>query len=169
MHSYCNRPDIELKVHRDKILKPKVAYTLSKEQRKLICEWVKSLRLPDGYASNLSKCVDMEECKLSRMKIHDCHVFLERLLPIAFRDLLPEPILNTLTEISLFFKSLCSTVLNLEDVQKLEESIMITLCKLEKILPPGFFDSMEHLPIHLPYEARVGGPIQFQWMYPFER
>lgn len=28
---------------------------------------------------------------------------------------------------------------------------------------------MEHLPIHLPYEARLGGPVQFRWMYPFER
>ncbi|GKV32419.1 hypothetical protein SLEP1_g41030 [Rubroshorea leprosula] len=33
----------------------------------------------------------------------------------------------------------------------------------------AFFDSMEHLTIHLPYEARVGGPVQFRWMYPFER
>ncbi|GLT51761.1 hypothetical protein SLA2020_251480 [Shorea laevis] len=28
---------------------------------------------------------------------------------------------------------------------------------------------MEHLAIHLPYEAKVGGPVQFCWMYPFER
>ncbi|WRX10358.1 protein of unknown function DUF4216 - like 1 [Theobroma cacao] len=28
---------------------------------------------------------------------------------------------------------------------------------------------MEHLPIHLPYEAKVGGPVQYRWIYPFER
>lgn len=28
---------------------------------------------------------------------------------------------------------------------------------------------MEHLPVHLPYEARVCGPVQYRWMYPFER
>lgn len=28
---------------------------------------------------------------------------------------------------------------------------------------------MEHLPIHLAYEAKVGGPVQYRWMYPFER
>ncbi|CAK8574835.1 unnamed protein product [Lathyrus sativus] len=28
---------------------------------------------------------------------------------------------------------------------------------------------MEHLPIHLPYEAQLGGPVQYRWMYPFER
>ena len=32
-----------------------------------------------------------------------------------------------------------------------------------------FFDSMEHLPIHLPFEAKGGGPVQYRWMYPFER
>jgi len=28
---------------------------------------------------------------------------------------------------------------------------------------------MEHLPIYLPYEARIGGLVQYRWMYPFER
>lgn len=28
---------------------------------------------------------------------------------------------------------------------------------------------MEHLPIHLAEEALLGGPVQYQWMYPFER
>jgi hypothetical protein len=27
---------------------------------------------------------------------------------------------------------------------------------------------MEHLPIHVPFEAKVGGPVQYRWMYPFE-
>jgi len=51
----------------------------------------------------------------------------------------------------------------------LEENIPIILCKLERIFPPGFFDSMEYLPVHLPYEAWLGGPVQYRWMYPFER
>ncbi|PKU76965.1 hypothetical protein MA16_Dca001571 [Dendrobium catenatum] len=51
----------------------------------------------------------------------------------------------------------------------MEQQIPFILCQLEKIFPPGFFDSMEHLPVHLPYEAMVGGPVQYRWMYPFER
>ncbi|PNX57583.1 hypothetical protein L195_g058767, partial [Trifolium pratense] len=27
---------------------------------------------------------------------------------------------------------------------------------------------MEHIPIHLPNEAILGGPVQYRWMYPFE-
>ena len=54
-------------------------------------------------------------------------------------------------------------------MKRLEEDIPIVLCKLKRIFPPSFFDSMEHLPIHLAYEARVAGPVQYRWMYPFER
>ena len=53
-------------------------------------------------------------------------------------------------------------------MRRLELEIPIILCKLEWIFPSGYFDSMEHLPIHLPYEARIAG-LQFRWMYPFER
>jgi hypothetical protein len=90
------------------------------------------------------------------------------LLPIAFNSL-PEQIWKPLTELSQFFRDLCSTSVQEDDIIKLEQNIPIVLCKLESIFPPGFFDSMEHLPIHLSYEVKVGGPVQYRWMYPFER
>jgi len=31
------------------------------------------------------------------------------------------------------------------------------------------FYSMKHLPVHLPYEAKVEGPVHYRWMSPFER
>ncbi|KAF3640988.1 putative zinc finger protein CONSTANS-LIKE 10-like [Capsicum annuum] len=40
--------------------------------------------------------------------------------------------------------------------------------KLEKVLPPGFWDVMDHLSVHLVHEARLGDPVQYRWMYPFE-
>jgi hypothetical protein len=102
------------------------------------------------------------------MKSHDCHVFMERLLPIAF-SALPHQVWSPIAELSKFFKDLCSTILRVDDLLLMEQNIVTTTCKLEKIFPPGFFNSMEHVPIHLPYEARVGGPVQYRWMYPFER
>ncbi|KAM3398451.1 putative protein isoform X3 [Capsicum galapagoense] len=54
-------------------------------------------------------------------------------------------------------------------MKRLQGDIPQILCKLEHIFPPGFFDSMEHLPVHLPYEAKIAGPVQYRWMYPFER
>ena len=54
-------------------------------------------------------------------------------------------------------------------MERLERYIPIIIFKLERIFPHGFFDSMEHLPIHLPYEAKIVGLVQYHWMYPFER
>jgi hypothetical protein len=47
---------------------------------------------------------------------------------------------------------------NVPVVADLERLAPVLLCKLEKIFPPGFFNPMQHLILHLPYEARMGGP-----------
>lgn len=153
----------------DKLVVPKASYVLDKVQVKRVCEWVTELRFPDSYVSNISKCVKLGENTISGMKSHDCHVFMQRLLPIAFDNMLPKEFTNVLTEVSRFFTNICSPTLKENEMKKLGESIVETICRLEKIFPPSFFDSMEHLLIHLPYEAEVGGPVQYRWMYPYER
>jgi hypothetical protein len=94
---------------------------------------------------------------------------MQTLILLAFRDLLPKGIWDTLTEISHFFRDICSSKLNVEHIERLQTNIVETLYKLEMIFPPSFFDSMEHLPINLPFEAKAGGLVQYRWMYPFER
>jgi hypothetical protein len=69
----------------------------------------------------------------------------------------------------LFFGDLCSRELKVDELDCLEKNIAITLCKLERIFPPSFFDVMVHLPIHLANEAKLGCPVQYRWMYPIER
>jgi hypothetical protein len=54
-------------------------------------------------------------------------------------------------------------------MEKLEEEISMLLCKLKKIFPPGWFNSMQYLLVHLPYEAKIGEPHQYRWMYHIER
>ena len=134
-----------------------------------MCEWIKRLKFPDDYASNLSRCIDAQGEKLYGLKSHDYHIIMERLLPVALRELLPTNVWKAITEISQFFRDLCSSRVEVNDMICLEKNIPEIICKLEKCFPPAFFNVMEHLPVHLPYEARVGGPVQYRWMYPFER
>jgi hypothetical protein len=54
-------------------------------------------------------------------------------------------------------------------MQKLEKDISVLVCKMEKIFPPGWFNAMQHLLMHLPWEARVRGPVHFRWMYSQKR
>jgi len=166
---YYRRRDLELKSHPNgKKLKPKANCTLATEEIKHVCQWFKDLRMPNGYSSNLARCVDVNKGRVLGMKSHDCHVFMECLLPIAF-SLLPAHVLNPIIKVSHFFKYLCSTTLKEDDLTRMEQNIPIILCKLESIFPPTFFDSMEHLPVHLAYEAKLGGHVHYRWMYPFER
>jgi hypothetical protein len=54
-------------------------------------------------------------------------------------------------------------------MEKLKKEIPVLLCKLEKIFPPGWFNLMQHLLVRILYEAKVGSPVQYRWMYHIER
>nr|GEV77171.1 hypothetical protein [Tanacetum cinerariifolium] len=83
--------------------------------------------------------------------------------------MIPDAIWDEITELCTFFRVLCSKELHIEDLETLKDNIVVTLCKLEKVFPPGLFDSMEHLVIHFVNEAINGGPEQYRWMYLYER
>ncbi|XP_042944749.1 uncharacterized protein LOC122278634 [Carya illinoinensis] len=145
------------------------SYTLDLGQRRRLCEWLAAVKFPDGFASNIQTCVSVHDGKIAGMKSHDCHVFMQRLLPVAIGGFTRPDIRLALTEFSSFFKALCARTLTLEVLKQLQTDIAIILCKLEMIFPPAFFDIMVHLAIHLPREAFLAGPVQYRWMYPFER
>ena len=130
---------------------------------------LRKLKFLDGYVSNLGRCVDLSRNKMYGIKSHDCHIFMQRLIPITFHELLPENVWQALTELSIFFKDLTATLITEDDMKHLEEDLPIMLCKLERIFSPSFFDSMEHLPVHLAYEVRIVNPVQYRWMYSFEQ
>jgi hypothetical protein len=68
-------------------------------------------------------------------------------------------------ELSYFYRQLCAKQVSKMMMQKFEKEIPILVCKMEKVFPPGWFNVMQHLLVYLPWEAKVGGPIQFRWMY----
>ena len=73
------------------------------------------------------------------------------------RGYINDEVWKAIAELSYFYRQLCAKEISKEMMQKLEESVLVLLCKLEKIFPPRFFNPMKHLLIHLPYEAKVGG------------
>ena len=85
------------------------------------------------------------------------------------RGYVPEHVWKTLAELSYFFRQLCAKELSRSVVAELEKIAPVLLCKLEMIFPHGFFNPMQHLILHLPYEARMGGPVQGRWCYSIER
>ncbi|GAA0180062.1 hypothetical protein LIER_30060 [Lithospermum erythrorhizon] len=96
-------------------------------------------------------------------------MLMQHILPIAVQKILPANVVKVLIELSNFFKQLCSKVNTMQELEKIQDRIVLTLCHLEKIFPPSFFDIIEHLPIHLAAEALIAGAVQFRWIYPIER
>ena len=70
------RKELHLTRSGDKFIMPPACYTLSADERKSWCEWFKSVKFPDGYASNISRCVNVKEGKITGLKSYDSHVFL---------------------------------------------------------------------------------------------
>ncbi|XP_042948658.1 uncharacterized protein LOC122281329 [Carya illinoinensis] len=148
---------------------PHACYTLYGAERAGFCKWLNDVKFPDGFASNIARCVSVVDCKISGMKSHDCHIFMQRLLPVAICGYLRQDIRLALTELSTYFKELCARTIKVDVLERLQSDIAVILCKLEMIFPPTFFDVMVHLAYHLPHEALLAGPVQYRWMYPFER
>ncbi|XP_073304106.1 uncharacterized protein [Primulina huaijiensis] len=148
---------------------PAAPYTLSKKEMNVFCSRLKKIKLPDGYSSNIGNCVSLEDHKLIGLKSHDCHVLMQQLLSVALRSLLPKGPRSALFLLCAFYNELCQRVLDRNRLEQLEDNIAETLCMLERYFPPAFFTISVHLTIHLAREARLCGPVQFRWMYPFER
>jgi hypothetical protein len=130
---------------------------------------VKNLKFLDGYAVGFCRAVNLESGKLSEVKSHDYHIFMKRLIPVILHGYLDDDVWKALAELSHFYRQLYAKKIKKEMMEKLKEDIPVLICKLEKIFPPGWFNPMQYLLIHLPYEAKLGGPQQYMWMYHIER
>ncbi|CAM9002701.1 unnamed protein product [Rhodiola kirilowii] len=106
---------------------------------------------------------------LPNEKTHDCHVMLQRLLPVVIRPYLPKTILDPLISLFIWFQKLCCRELKKLDVIQMKTDIVIITCKLEQIFPPAFFTIMVHLLIHLPDQVLLKGLVHYNWKYPMER
>jgi hypothetical protein len=77
--------------------------------------------------------------------------------------------MKIVVRLSNFFKKLCSKVIDVAELEQLQESIVMTLCDMERNFLPSFFTVSVHLIVHLVEEVKLGGPVQYRWMYPMER
>ena len=152
-----------------RLMKPHAPYVLTSDQRMYFLKFIRDVKFPDGFCSNLKKKVNTDLSTISGLKSHDSHVIMQRLLSIGVRRFLPKNISTTIGELCNFFRQICARTLKVSDMEEAQKELILILCKMELIFPPAFFDIMVHLIMHLPEEAILGGPVFMRWMYPFER
>ena len=74
-----------------------------------------------------------------------------------------------MSELATIFKSLCSKVVDVNELEELQIQLVMTTCQMKKIFLPSFFIIMVHLIIHVVEEIKLGRPVNFKLIYPFER
>ena len=62
-------------------------YTLAKDEKTELCQFLFDYTYPNGFCSNMSKCVNVQTRKVSGLKTHDCHKPLQRTLPSGLQGL----------------------------------------------------------------------------------
>jgi hypothetical protein len=139
-------------------------FTLTNENKSIFLRILKNIVVPDGYSSNISRCIDLKQRKIGGLKSHDSHILMEQLLPLAMRKTLPPQVSAVLIDLCSFFRQLCNKVLNVNELDQLQSRVVLTLCHMEMLFPPSFFTVMVHLIVHLVEEVKLGGPVQYRWM-----
>jgi hypothetical protein len=81
-------------------------HTMSRDNKTHFLKVIRNVRVPNGYASNVSRCVRLKERTISGLKSHDSHVLMQQRLPIALRGSLPDNVIRPLVEMSAFFRGL---------------------------------------------------------------
>ncbi|KAG8493340.1 hypothetical protein CXB51_010684 [Gossypium anomalum] len=144
---------------------PPSIFSMSKKEKEVFCMVLKDIKVPDVYASNISRCVSLKDRRLYLLKSHDYHILMQDLLPVALRCCMSKNVTSCIIKLSNIMIVICGKVLDVEKLKKVQDRAALTLCNLEKIFPPFFFTIMVHLVIHLPHEAILGGPVFYRWMF----
>ncbi len=132
----------------DKWMKPTTPYILKAHELDTFMGYLRSLQMPTNYYSAPLKHIANK--KLSSMKSHDWHIFMQQLFPLCIYGLLDQPTQIGFMCFNCVFKCICSKVLDPADMHTLQEdAVAITMCMLETTMPPAFFDVMMHLILHL--------------------
>ncbi|GJU49399.1 zinc finger, PHD-type containing protein [Tanacetum coccineum] len=119
-----------------KCLKPQAAYSFTPENRKKFCQYIKGVKLPDGFGSCFKHKVTDNDTNITGLKSHDCHIMMQRLLPYGLQNYLPDKIAKPIIDLCSLFKQICSATLMEDDMLKAQIKVVDILCELELIYPP---------------------------------
>ncbi|KAL3691388.1 hypothetical protein R1sor_005039 [Riccia sorocarpa] len=149
---------------------PPAPWILTTEERKICKKRISEIRFPTGFGSCLRKGFEKDGPKWpSALKSHDYHILLQYVLPICLQGLGTQDLRDAICDLSVLMRWVCSKTIRIAEIDEKELFAVTTLCKLERTLPPDYFDSQIHLLVHLVREVSICGPVHGRWMYWLER
>jgi hypothetical protein len=112
---------------------PEAHCVMIEKHRAEFCKFLKCVKFPDGYTANLAKSISADGTKVvGKLKMHTCHVLLQRIIPTGLRGFVPKDVYKVVSELGNFFRQLCSRTLRKEVVEKLKRDIPLILCNLRR-------------------------------------
>ena len=111
------RPGLWMMRDGDIARKKLASFSVKLDKRKEFLQFLSFVQFSDRYASNISRCANVDEAKFSSLKSHDCHVILQHLLPVGIRHLLPEDVVKPIMLLARYFSQLTARSLGKFDVK----------------------------------------------------
>jgi hypothetical protein len=94
---------------------PTSCITLSKHEKKEFCGFLKNLKVPSGYSTNISRLISFSDLKVALdVKSHDYHVLLTQMIVVGIQNILPVNVWEAIMNFCFFFNAIGQKVLSEE-------------------------------------------------------
>nr|AAX96451.1 transposon protein, putative, CACTA, En/Spm sub-class [Oryza sativa Japonica Group]ABA92558.1 transposon protein, putative, CACTA, En/Spm sub-class [Oryza sativa Japonica Group] len=138
---------------------PSACYSLTLEEKKVLCRCLHSVKVQTGFSANVRKLVSLKDLTISGYNAHDCHKMSTVFLPIAIRAVKPFHTRLVITKLCYVFNRVSQKVSDPEELGPLQIFAIETACQLEMFFPPAYFNMMEHLILHIVPQIIEIGPL----------
>ena len=118
---------------------PTSCINLSKEEKKQLCDFFRSVKVASGYSSNIKSLVSPNEQKMLHMKAHDCDVMITTMLAVGIRNILPEKVRLAIMSLCFFFNTISHKVIDERALDDLEKNLFEIMCLLEVYLLASYY------------------------------
>lgn len=122
---------------------PSAPWVLSTRQKKEFRSRIGAMQFPTGYGANLQKAFGGEDSHKwpAYLKTHDYHRLLQHVIPVAIMGLGNDDLEDAIWSLGKLLRWICSKEILVEEIPSMEILGAEVVCKLERALPPIFFDS----------------------------
>ena len=110
-------------------------FDMTNKEKDIFCSLLENAKFPHCFASNISKCV--QDRKVMGYKSHDAHVIMQYLLQFAVKGSLKPEVAVPLIRLGEFLRGICSRVIEVDEIKRLQQEIIEILCQLENIFTNG--------------------------------
>jgi hypothetical protein len=104
---------------------PTSCIALSKNEKMEFYGFLKNVKVPSGYSTNVSMLISLPELKIApSVKSYDYHVLLMQMIAIGIRNILPVNVREDIMNFCFFFNAIGQKVLCEEALKSLEKCTM---------------------------------------------